>query len=527
MVQKEVNSAQLENQKELAQEKIIINHKLLLNTLNSIKECISITDMNDIIIYVNKAFEHTYGFTFKELVGKHISILHPNLLSKEELGEINKVTLKGGWQGEVYNKKKDGSNFLIFLKTSIVKNDKGDPIALVGVAEDLTEQIIVKRELKEAEDKYQNLFWELKDAVYESTPDGKFIDLNPSAMKLFGLKNKDEISSINIAPALYLNPGDREKFKKVLEREGNVSNYEIDIKNSKGEILTVLETAYVVKDGSGNIKSYRGILRDVTETKRQEEKFKQYIRDIAEANKRLYESEIELKKLNASKDKLFSIIAHDLRSPFTSLIGLSDFLLEDIDEFSKDEIKNFILKINESARNVFKLLENLLQWSKLQTGGLEFNPVKFDLYVAVLETINLLSPNAAQKGIKLINELSKETYVIGDNNMVSSVVQNLISNAIKFSNADGVIRISQEEDEDYFYTKVEDNGIGMNNKDLMKLFRIDTHHTTLGTANEKGSGLGLVLCKELIEQNGGVITVKSELGKGTTFIFSLPKFKKK
>lgn len=345
-------------------------------------------------------------------------------------------------------------------------------------------------------------------------------------MKLFGLKNKEDISSVNIANALYLNSADRDKFKNVLERAGSVSNYEIDIKNSKGEILTVLETASVVKDSSGNIKSYRGILRDITETKRQEDKFKQYIRDIAEANKRLYESEMELKKLNASKDKLFSIIAHDLRSPFTSLIGLSDFLLEDIDEFSKDEIKNFILKINESARNVFKLLENLLQWSKLQTGGLEFNPVKFDLYVAVLETINLLGPNAAQKGIKLINEMNKETNVIGDNNMVFSVVQNLISNAIKFSNADGFIKVSQEEDDDYFYTKVEDSGIGMNNKDLLKLFRIDTHHTTLGTANEKGSGLGLVLCKELIEQNGGVITVKSELGKGTTFIFSLPKFKK-
>lgn len=515
------------DQKDLALENIIIHHELLLNTLNSIKECISITDMNDIIIYVNKAFEHTYGYNYKELIGKHISILHPELLSKEDLRNINTATLKGGWQGEVFNKKKNGTDFLIFLRTSIVKDDDGNPIALVGVAEDLTEKLIVQRELKEAEDKYQNLFWELKDAVYESTPEGRFLNLNPSAMKLFGVKGKEQLSAFNIATTFYLNPSDRDKFKNVLEREGYVSNYEIDIKNSRGEILTLLETASVVKDAEGNIKSYRGILRDITETKRQEEKFKQYIRDIAEANKRLYESEMELKKLNASKDKLFSIIAHDLRSPFTSLIGMSDFLLEDIEEFSKDEIKNFVVKINESARNVFKLLENLLQWSKLQTGGLEFNPVKFDLFTVVFETINLLSPNAAQKGIKLVNEMDKEIYVVGDNNMVSSVVQNLISNAIKFSNADGVIKISNEDDDDYYYTKVEDSGIGMNNKDLMKLFRIDTHHTTLGTANEKGSGLGLVLCKELIEQNGGVINVKSELGKGTTFVFSLPKFKKK
>ncbi|MBU2492446.1 MAG: PAS domain-containing sensor histidine kinase [Bacteroidetes bacterium] len=525
MGNKEENVLYALTQKELIGESLNIHQKLLHNTINSIHECISITDMNDIIIYVNKAFIETYGYSEEELIGKSIYLVRSENLNDSANSSINKKTIDGGWQGEIYNKKKDGTVFLIHLRTSIVKDDHNNPIALVGIAEDLTEKIIARQVLKEAEDKYHNLFWELKDAVYESTPDGKFIDLNPSAMELFGIKDKSKISDDINAASFYLNPGDREKFKLVLEREGSVTNYEIEIKNRKGEILTVLETASVVKDSSGNIKSYNGILRDITETKRQEDKFKQYIRDIAEANKRLYESEIELKKLNASKDKLFSIIAHDLRSPFTSLIGLSDFLLEDIEDFSKDEIKNFVIKINESARNVFKLLENLLQWSKLQTGGLEFYPVKFDMYTVVIEAVNLLGNNAAQKSIKLINEMKKELFVVGDYNMVFSLVQNLISNAIKFSNADGNVRISYEFDDDYIYTKVEDSGIGMNNKDLLKLFRIDTHHTTLGTANEKGSGLGLVLCKELVEQNGGVINVKSELGKGTTFIFSLPKSK--
>lgn len=525
MDKKEGNILHLLNRKELTGENVVFHQMLLQNTLNSINECISVTDMNDVIIYVNKAFVETYGYTEKELIGKSIYFLRPENTDQKNLKQVNKKTIEGGWQGEIYNKKKDGTVFLIHLRTGVVKDDEGSPIALVGIAEDLTEKIIARQELKEAEDKYHNLFWDLKDAVYESTPDGKFIDLNPSAMELFGIKSKEQISSSNIASTFYLNPEDREKFKTVLERVGYVSNYEIEIKNKRGEILTVLETASVVKDNEGNIKSYRGILRDITETKRQEDKFKQYIRDIAEANKRLYESEMELKKLNAAKDKLFSIIAHDLRSPFTSLIGLSDFLLEDIEDFSKDEIKTFVTKINDSARNVFKLLENLLQWSKLQTGGLEFSPVRFDMYTIVLEAINLLGNNAVQKSIKLINEMDKEAHVVADYNMVSSVVQNLISNAIKFSNADGYVKISGEYDDDYIYTKVEDSGIGMNNKDLLKLFRIDTHHTTLGTANEKGSGLGLVLCKELIEQNGGVISVNSEFGKGTTFIFSLPKFK--
>ena len=519
------NILHLLNSEELVGDNVAFQERLLYNTINSINECISITDMNDVIIYINKAFQETYGYSEEELIGQSIYLVRSDSKEKNNLKLVNKKTIEGGWQGEIYNKKKDGTIFQIHLRTSVVRDDEENPIALVGIAEDLTEKIAARQELKEAEDKYHNLFWEMKDAIYESTPDGTFIDLNPSAMELLGIKNKEQITEGNIASTFYLNPTDREKFKTVLEREGTVSNYEIEVKSSRGEILTVLETASVVRDEEGNIKSYRGILRDITETKRQEEKFKQYIRDIAEANKRLYESEMELKKLNASKDKLFSIIAHDLRSPFTSLIGMSDFLLEDIDDFSRDEIKNFVSKINESARNVFKLLENLLQWSKLQTGGLEFNPEKFDMYMIVIEAVNLLGHNAAHKGIELANDMQKEMYVKADYNMVSSVVQNLVSNAIKFSNPNGYIRISGESDDDYIYIKVEDSGIGMNNKDLLKLFRIDTHHTTLGTANEKGSGLGLVLCKELIEQNGGVISVNSELGKGTTFIFSLPRFK--
>lgn len=525
MSKKEENILHLLNRDQITGEDLIIQQKLLYNTINSINECISITDMNDVIIYVNKTFIETYGYDEEELIGQSIYMLRTEDSSDSSLTHVNKKTIEGGWQGEIYNKKKDGTVFLINLRTSIVKDDEDNPIALVGIAEDLTEKIFAQQELKAAEDKYHNLFWELKDAVYESTPDGKFIDLNPSAMELLGISNKNKFDSSNIAAEFYVNPADREKFKSVLEREGSVSNYEIDIKSAKGEILTVLETASVVKDREGNIQSYRGILRDITESKRQEEKFKQYIRDIAEANKRLYESEMEFKKLNASKDKLFSIIAHDLRSPFTSLIGMSDFLLEDIDDFGKEEIVNFVTKINESARNVFKLLENLLQWSKLQTGGLDFNPEKCDMYTIVIEAAGLLGNNASQKGIELLNDLHKDMNVIADYNMVSSVVQNLISNAIKFTNLGGYIRISGEVDDEYIYTKVEDSGIGLNNKDMLKLFRIDTHHTTLGTANEKGSGLGLVLCKELIEQNGGVITVNSELGKGTTFIFSLPRHK--
>ena len=503
-----------------------IDPKLFEHTFNSIGECLCITDIRDNIIFVNNAFIETYGYNFKEILGKQVDILRSEKTDSKILDTILPTALKSGWQGEIYNKRKDGTDFLVFMRTSAVHDDLKNPIALVSVIKDLTKNLIFEKSLKEVEDKYRTLFAELKDAVYESTPDGKLIDINPSGVELFGFDSKEELLSVDIPKDLYLNPDDRNRFKKKLEKDGYVKNYEIKIRNKRGEERIVLETAAGVKDTNGQIKSYRGILRDITESKKSEEKLKKYLANIADTNRQLHESELKLKELNKSKDKFFSIIAHDLRSPFSSLIGLSEILLEDAEELSKKDITFYASEINTASKNVLKLLENLLQWARIQTGRMEFEPTDINLFNLVSASVSLLARNAAKKGIELINSVSDMLTVYADHNMLQSIIQNLISNAIKFTSKDGKIEIGAMLSGDNVEIFVKDDGVGISKQDLKKIFKIDQHITSKGTANEKGSGLGLILCKELAEKNNGDIRVSSEINKGSTFTLTLPREKR-
>lgn len=247
--------------------------------------------------------------------------------------------------------------------------------------------------------------------------------------------------------------------------------------------------------------------------------------EFVRLNEQLAASEDELKELNASKDKFFSIIAHDLRSPFSGLLGFSNMLLDDFDKLSKEEIKNFTIHINSYTKNLYNLTENLLQWSRLQTGKLDYQPIKVDLYDMVADTLNILMANALKKTITLKNSIPENTLVWGDQNMLRSVIQNLVSNAIKFTNTEGMIDISCFDNDRFYEIWVKDNGIGIRVEDQDKIFRIDTTHSTLGTAQEKGTGLGLILCRDLITKHGGDIWLESKPGEGSTFKFTLQKFR--
>lgn len=406
---------------------------------------------------------------------------------------------------------------------SIQKDEDGNTNGHVRIAHDLNNRTDADKMLHEARDKYHNLFMELKDTIYESTPEGKFVELNPAGMELFGIKSLDELKNIDIAKDIYINSGDRTKALEELEKKGFTKDYEINIRRLTGEVLTVLETSMAVKDKNGKIIALRGILRDITESKKNEGKLKQLVERLEYVNNQLKESEEELKNTNASKDRFFSIIAHDLRSPFSSLLSFSEFLVEDIEELSKDEIKSFAGKINEAARSVFNLLENLLQWSRIQSGKMPYQPSSFNLSYKVNQVIALLKNNSDHKKIKIINDAATNAVVFADDDMIFSVIQNLLSNAIKFTNEGGAIVIRSNTLENDIEISITDNGVGIKEEDLAKLFRIDAQHTTYGTCDEKGSGLGLILCKEMIERNRGKIWVTSKVGEGTTFTFTLPK----
>ncbi len=497
--------------------------KLILHTLNSISDCISITDMNDIIIYINKSFVATYGYSAEELIGQHISMLRSNKNDSAVLEKILPQTLKDGWRGRIWNKRKNGEEFLIELYSTIVRDEKENPIALVGVARDLTTQLETEAKLTEASDKYRHLFHEIKTAIYESTPDGRLIELNPAGMELLGIESPEQLAGIDVGNTFYINKADREAVHKEIEKNGFVKDYELNLKTLNNEVITVRETSTAIKDNSGNTIAYRGILRDITEAKKNEDKLKQLVEKLELVNNQLHKSEEELKNTNATKDKFFSIIAHDLRSPFSSLLSFSEFLVEDIETLEKAETKLFAEKIHEAAQNVFALLENLLQWSRIQAGKIPYSPTSFNISFKVNQVIALLANNAANKKITILNECSSNSIVFADEDMLFSVIQNLLSNAIKFTNTNGAIVFRSEVLEKQVKISITDNGVGMKEEDLKKLFRLDTQHTTYGTNDEKGSGLGLLLCHEMIERNRGTITAESKIGHGTIFIFTLPR----
>ncbi len=241
-------------------------------------------------------------------------------------------------------------------------------------------------------------------------------------------------------------------------------------------------------------------------------------------NERLSASENVLKLANDTKNKFFSIIAHDLKSPFSGFMGLSDMLANNMDKMKPEMIKTISKTMNEESQRIYNLLENLLEWSNTQIGLSDVNLVQIDLLESYTGAIETFLQNANLKNIKLNNNIQKNTLVFADNYMLNTVFRNLISNAIKFTRQNGQINISTIENTgNRTYTVViEDNGIGMKETVLKHIFDIGSKHTSLGTANEKGSGLGLVLCKEFIEKMSGRIFVDSEYGQGTTFYFTLP-----
>ncbi len=234
--------------------------------------------------------------------------------------------------------------------------------------------------------------------------------------------------------------------------------------------------------------------------------------------------ESNLTELNLNKDKFFSIISHDLRGPTSNIVRLSEFLLEP--NLAETDRKTMTLHLHKAAQNLQKLLENLLSWAKFQMGRLDFMPAPVDLYNLTNESITQVATMAADKAILIKNQVPPRTYGFADDQMIMMVLRNLLVNAIKFTNQSGTVKISASEADEYVSISVSDNGIGMPPETTSKLFQLGNHFTTLGTSNEKGSGLGLILCMELLEKNNGTIRVSSEQGKGSTFTFTLPKLNK-
>jgi signal transduction histidine kinase len=251
---------------------------------------------------------------------------------------------------------------------------------------------------------------------------------------------------------------------------------------------------------------------------------------VSNRSRQIKEQNEELQKLNATKDKFFSIIAHDLKSPFNAIIGFSRILIDQVRKKEYESVSRYAEIIHQSSNAAMSLLMNLMEWSQSQTGRMEYNPEYFDIVELINEVELLFNDVAKQKDLEITNEMPQHVPAYADYAMIGTVMRNLISNAIKFTQPGGRIVVSVQEKSEKLLVSVSDNGIGIPAEKMDKLFQIDKTYSTSGTQNEKGTGLGLILCKEFVDRNGGEIWVESKLADkhqnragGSVFYFTVPK----
>jgi len=268
------------------------------------------------------------------------------------------------------------------------------------------------------------------------------------------------------------------------------------------------------------------VAKRTREIRKQKEIIEEKNTQLEVSNRELKNSERELRELNATKDKFFSIISHDLRNHLTALLGFSDMLYRSFQKFDDEKKYKYSRSIDRAAKDLYDLLENLLQWARTQTGVLQCKPRAFDLGILIPEIISTYSINAKKKNINLSWEIHRNTYAYADKNMVRTVMRNLISNAIKFTEKDGDVRVSANGKDGFVEISVLDTGIGLSSEKKDRMFRIGKARSTRGTAKEKGTGLGLIICKEFVDKNNGRIWFDSPIpdgsDKGSVFHFTLP-----
>ena len=376
--------------------------------------------------------------------------------------------------------------------------------------QDLEKEIIkLKLELK-IQDKMINT---IPNPLFVKNKDFIYTNCNDAFASYLGLPKTEIINSsvYDIAPKELAD----KYYNADCELRDNLENqtYECNVKYADGTFHDIIFHKANIINEKNEFCGIVGIILDITEYK--------------DAEQALKENQKRLIELNATKDKLFSIIAHDLRTPFSSILGFSELLIEDAKDFDELETEEYLKLINTTAKSTLVLLDNLLNWAKSQTGTLIYKPKKIVLSSIIEETVKNSNATAKIKNISINQIQTDKIAVNADENMLKTILRNLISNAIKFTKPEGCITISAIPKHTYVEISVSDNGVGINNKTLKKLFDISENTTSKGTKKEKGSGLGLILCKEFVEKHKGDIWVESKIGKGSVFKFTLPLYNKK
>ena len=469
------------------------------------------------LVLVNDEFANIFGYpSGYDLHKKELS----DLVAESDVAKVAEYIgqIENGKQlpkrVEFFGKKPDGSSFYAELTAaSFIFNKKTH---VVMIARDVTEKKRSQQVIKDSEEKYRNLTENIDDFLFTFERVGTYLRpvfYTSSVEKVSGYTQTDLLGDSKLFIKI-IYPDDLRSFKdkimNLLRSKIQLSSeFEFRIVNKHGNIVWVRTKLNVLRDREGIIQKLYGLVSDISLRKKAEDDLKKSTDDLI--------------KLNETKDRFISIISHDLRTPFSSILGFTDLLLND-EGLSEEEKKQYVNFIRESSNSMLSLVNSLLDWTRLQTGRIKFEPERTEAYKIINKSFNALKGAAFQKDINLKSNVSEDLFIFIDENLILQVFNNLISNAIKFTNRNGNITVSVLPSSTLRFLEfsVKDDGTGIMKENLDKLFNVDTKFTSEGTAGEKGSGLGLSLVKEIIEKHGGNIWVESEYGHGSDFKFTLP-----
>lgn len=469
------------------------------------------------IILANNSFVQIFGY---ESVLDVLNRDPLDFVTNKDLAKIAKYIQeleKGGSAPDIFSylgKKKSGEEF--FVEASVNSYTSEDKKHIVVLFRDITEHKKAAQALKDSEEKYRSITENINEFMWTAERiDGKLqiVFFTNAVKNITGYPSEKFLKE----PLLWfrvIHPNDIQNVMARMKRlyrnkSKNYDSLEYRILNSERNTVWIQNKISVKRNAEGEISKTYGIVADITVAKKAEENFKK--------------SADNLKELNETKDRFISIISHDLRTPFSSILGFTDLLLDD-PEMEKERQTEYIQFIRESSQNMLALVNSLLDWTRLQTGRISFTPGKLNAKTLAGKTIQMIKGAAIQKKIELTENLEEDIIIHADEGLLMQVLNNLLSNAVKFTGEGGSISIYAEPKilEKKILFAIKDSGTGIKPENVKKLFNIDSKFTLSGTSGEKGSGLGLSLCKEIVEKHGGKIWVESEYGKGSEFKFTIP-----
>lgn len=470
-----------------------------------------IKDDKSNLVYGNQFLMDLFGWN--DAAGKNTADLLPPEMAEAMIADDKRVVESGP---EVIHEKVtdiNGSDF--YFETHKFPFHVGEKVMLGAISVNETSRVILEMNLAESEERFKLLLNSAGEAIYGLDINGNCTYCNQTCINQLGFKSAEDLLGRNMHNLIHHKHNDGTHYDvhdcaifKAFQT-GQKAHFDDEVLwRADGSSFPVEYWSYP-QIRNGEIIGAVVTFLDITERIK-----------ILDS---LMQSELQLRELVATKDKFFSIIAHDLKTPFSSILGFSDLMIEKVKNKDYDVVEKYAEIIQTSANRADALLTNLLEWSRAQLGRMEYNPEHVDLCELFKDSVNMISDFAQQKSVTLSTDLPKFALAYIDKTMINSVLRNLITNAIKFSFPGGVVNIILNADKKDFIISVKDNGVGIKAEDVNKLFRIDESITTKGTLNETGTGLGLILCKEFVEKNNGKIWLQSEPGKGSVFTFTLPK----